>query len=74
MGARAGGSGDRKAISGTADGGIIADMFIPTGDIGGRGRGQGRVGEGERPMGHARGGKKMHGGGRQRGMEQGERE
>ena len=47
---------------------LISDIFVPTGDIGGRGRGQGPVGEGEG------GRKRRRGGARQRGMERGERE
>ena len=29
----------------------IADIFVPTGDIGGRGRGKGRAGRGNQPQG-----------------------
>ena len=52
----------------------IADIFVPIGEIGGRGRGHGRMGEGERPQGHEGGGERRRGGGRQQGMERGERE
>ena len=50
----------------------IANIFVPKGNIGGRGRGQGRVGEGERPQGHEGGEKRRRGGGRQQEMERGE--
>ena len=45
----------------------IADIFVPTGDIGGRGRGHGHMGEGERPQGHDGGGKRRRGGGDSKG-------
>ena len=39
----------------------IADIFVPTGDIGGRGRGQERVGRGEQPQGPEGGGERGEG-------------
>ena len=35
---------------------LIADIFVPLGNIGGQGRGQERVSRGERPQGHEGGG------------------
>ena len=48
----------------------IADIFVLTGDIGGRGQGQECEGRGERPQGTEGGGEeRKRGGGRERGME-----
>ena len=52
----------------------IADTFVLTGDIGGRGRGQEREERGEQPQGLEGGGEEQgRGGGQERGMDRGER-
>ena len=51
----------------------IENIFVPTGDISGRGRGQERVGVGERPQVPEEGGERGRRGGRKQGMERGER-
>ena len=49
----------------------IANIFVPTGYIGGRGRGQERVGRGKRLQGSEGGGRRGRRGRRKRGMERG---